>query len=120
MNIPTNIPLETYIRRLIKENRLIEFYKSQEWLELRQDVLNSFYFECQECLKQGNYTRADCVHHINEVKQRPDLALSKYYTDKDGNQQINLMPLCNKCHNLIHDKFGTWQRQNKFTNVERW
>lgn len=120
MNIPKDIKLADYIRELIRQNKLYEFYKSKEWLELRQDVLNDFYYECQECLKQGVYTRADCVHHINEVKNRPDLALSRYYTDEDGEEQFNLMPLCNQCHNKIHDKLGKWQRKDKYTNVEKW
>jgi len=104
----------------MKEDRIVEFYLSDDWKELRQEVLDDFFHECQECLKVGKYTRADCVHHINEVRKRPDLALSKYYMDKDGNRQIQLMPLCNTCHNIAHDKLGKWQRQDKFINEERW
>lgn len=120
MKIPQDIPLQSYIKQLVKDNRIAEFYQTDEWKQLRQDVLNDYYNECQECLKKGKYTRADCVHHVNEVKKRPDLALSRYYTDKEGNQQTNLMPLCNICHNVVHDKLGEWQRRDRFTNTERW
>lgn len=120
MKIPTDIPLHVYIRRLIKEDKVAEFYQTDEWKELRQEVLDDLHHECQDCLKKGNYTRADCVHHVNEVKKRPDLALSKFYTDKDGNRQRQLVPLCNTCHNLVHDKLGEWQRRDKFQNTERW
>lgn len=120
LNIPTDISLERYIRELIQEDNLYKFYKSKEWIELRQEVLYECHYECQECLKRGRYTRADCVHHINEVKNRPDLALSKFYTDTEGSTKKNLMPLCNRCHNDIHDKLGNWQRKDKFVNEERW
>lgn len=120
INIPTDISLSRYIRELIQTDKLYRFYKSKEWIELRQDVLQEHHYECQVCSERGRYTRADCVHHINEVKNRPDLALSKFYIDKHGNKQKNLIPLCNRCHNDIHDKLGNWQKTNKFSNAERW
>lgn len=120
MRIPTNISLETYIRKLIAEDRVEEFYFTDDWKELRAEVLEELHNECQECLKLGKYTQADCVHHVNEVRQRPDLALSKTYTDNEGQQHRQLVPLCNTCHNIVHDKLGNWQRKDKFTNEEKW
>lgn len=120
MRIPTDISLAAYIRQLIKENKIILFYKSADWMELKDEVLEELHYECQHCLMRGKYTRADCVHHVNEVRIRPDLALSKYYTDKEGKQQRQLLPLCNTCHNIVHDKLGNWQRKDKFINEERW
>ncbi len=120
MKIPTDITLATYIRRLIAEDKVEQFYYSEDWKELRQEVLDELYHECQECLKKGEYTKAVCVHHHNEVRQRPDLALSKYYIDNDGKKKRNLIPLCNKCHNLIHEKLIKWQQKNKFVNEEKW
>lgn len=120
MRVSAEIPLSLYIRRLIEADRLEIFYQTEDWKELRADVLDSFHNECQECLKKGIYTKADCVHHINEVRHRPDLALSKYYVDQKGNSQPNLVPLCNQCHNIVHDKLGEWQKKDKFTNKERW
>ena len=120
MHIPTDISLRSWILQLIADNRLILFYKSYEWMTLKDEVMEEHHHECQECLKRGRYTRADCVHHVNEVRIRPDLALSKFYTDSEGNKQKNLVPLCNTCHNIVHDKLGKWQRKDKFTNEERW
>ena len=120
MRIPKDITLATYIRKLIAADKIELFYFSDDWKELRQEVLNELHNECQECLKRGRYTKADCVHHINEVRIRPDLALSKYYVDKEGNRQRQLIPLCNTCHNIIHDKLGKWQNEGKFINEERW
>lgn len=120
MRIPKDISLAAFIRSLIAEDKLIIFYKSDDWKELRLEVLREHHHECSECLKRGRYTRADCVHHVNEVRQRPDLALSKFYTDRQGKEHKNLIPLCNRCHNAVHDKLGEWQRKDKFVNEERW
>ena len=120
MRIPKDIPLRVYIRRLIAAGRVDKFYQTEDWKELRADVLEDFHNECQECLKRGTYTRADCVHHVNEVRHRPDLALSRWFVDEHGNQQPNLLPLCNTCHNLVHDKLYKYAREGKFTNEERW
>lgn len=120
MRIPTDISLESFIGSLIEMNKLYIFYKSDDWLELRQEVLEEHNFECQECLKRGRYTKADCVHHVNEVRHVPRLALSKTYIDKFGKEQKQLVPLCNTCHNIVHDKLTKWQRKEKFKNEERW
>lgn len=120
MRVPKDIPLAVYIKRLIAADKIEQFYFTEDWKELREDVLDFFHHECQECLKNGTYTEADCVHHVNEVRQRPELALSRYYIDTKGNKQHNLVPLCNQCHNNVHDKLGQWQRKDKFTNEERW
>ena len=120
MRIPSNITVATFIRRLIAQDKVELFYQTDDWKELRQEVLEELHNECQECLKKGNYTKADCVHHVNEVKVRPDLALSKYYRDKEGKQQRQLVPLCNHCHNVIHEKLKKWQYKDKFVNEEKW
>jgi 5-methylcytosine-specific restriction endonuclease McrA len=120
MRIPTDIPLRKWIRELIRDGRVGQFYLTEDWKELRQEVLWDYQYECQECLKKGRYTRADCVHHVNEVRHRPDLAMSRTYFDKEGNVQPNLVPLCNTCHNVVHDKLGGWQKKDKFTNEEKW
>lgn len=121
MRIPTEIPLAKYIRQLIRDNKVEQFYQTEDWKELRGEVLEDFHNECQECLKRGKVTTAElCVHHVNEVRVRPELALSKYYVDEKGQRQPNLVPLCKICHNLVHDKLGEWQRKDKFTNEERW
>ena len=120
VRIPRDIPLSKWIRKLIKADNVELFYFTDDWKELRQEVLDDLHNECQECLKKGNYTRADCVHHVNEVRKRPDLALSKFYTDEEGKQQRQLIPLCNKCHNIEHKKLEKHRENNRFSNEERW
>lgn len=111
------------IRGLIRSGKIVRFYKSAEWLALRGEVLEEYHFECQRCLAAGRVTRAEMVHHVNEVKRRPDLALCKTFRGADGVEHANLLPLCNECHNAVHDKLGAWQAErnaHKFTNRERW
>lgn len=115
--------LAAYIQELIDTNKLVRFYKSQGWRLLREEVLREHYYECQECLKQGRYTQATMVHHVQEVRKRPDLAMSKTYVDGKGNVHKQLVPLCMACHEKIHDKLGGFVRENtepKFRNEERW
>jgi 5-methylcytosine-specific restriction endonuclease McrA len=120
MRVPKDISLYKYIKRLLEAGKIEQFYHTEDWRELREEVLYFYHYECQECLQKGIYTKADCVHHVNEVKHRPDLALSRYYTDIKGNNQPNLVPLCNQCHNIVHDKLGEYQNKDRFTNEERW
>ena len=125
MRVPTDIDLATWIRQLIREDKIWIFYKTDDWLELRDDVMSDAHNECQHCLKKGKYTRAEMVHHINEVRKRPDLALTREYIDPiTKEKKINLVALCNSCHELQHpDRFGNYRAQRgmeKFTNEERW
>lgn len=122
MRVPKDISLVAWIRKLMKEDTMYKFYKTDDWLELREDVLEENNYECVMCRDKGIYSKAQTVHHVNEVKQNPMLALSKYFIDSKGKQQKNLLPLCNKCHNEIHERFAGFGRTNKdkFTNEERW
>ena len=120
MRVPIDRPLAVWIRQLIRKGKLHLFYQTEEWKDLRAEVLEDLHHECQCCLVRGEYVRADCVHHVNEVRQRPDLALSAWYVDRYGNRKRNLLPLCNTCHNNVHEKLIKWQQKNKFTNEEKW
>ena len=121
--IPDDISLESWIRQLIRENKIWVFYKTDDWLELRDEVLRDAHYECQHCLRRGKYTRAVMVHHVNEVRKRPAMALTKTYIDKEGRERRNLVPLCFACHEAEHDRFEMSREAQgieKFTNEERW
>lgn len=118
-----NNDIAAHIRQLIADNKLYVFYKSREWIELRNEVLREHHYECAHCLQQGRYTRAYMVHHVNEVRKRPDMALTKTYVDSEGQEHKNLVPLCFACHEAEHDRFElkrTAQGKEGFTNEERW
>lgn len=134
MRIPKDIPLRVYIQRLIDADKVEKFYKTEDWIELKEEVLEYYHNECQECLKHGRLTTSEKwmekgkvktarlhVHHVNELRHRPDLALSRWYVDENGQRQPNLVPLCKTCHNNQHpDRFTAGVNQDKFTNEERW
>ena len=110
--IPQDIPLAVWIRQLIKDGNIYQFYKSNEWLDLRDDVMRDAHYECQHCLLHGKYTRAEMVHHVNEVRKRPDLALTREFIDPITKEKIiNLVALCNSCHEKEHpeEPYGTLQ-----------
>ena len=98
------------IIKLIQSNNLMKFYKSKAWLTLRKKALKRDNFECQMCKRKGMYHKAENVHHIKEVNLFPRLALVL----------DNLMSLCIRCHNEVHDRLDQQQKKPKFINEERW
>ena len=117
--------LVSWINELIEEDKLYRFYKSREWLELRARVLYEHHNECVKCRARGKITKAQTVHHVQHVKDRPDLALSQYTTDDEGKQIVNLIPLCNACHNLEHPEkaykaYFTNKKNKDDEPEERW
>jgi 5-methylcytosine-specific restriction protein A len=64
------------------------FYASKAWRRLRALVLREEPL-CRPCAAEDRLTAAEHVHHIQERKLRPDLALDRG----------NLEPVCASCHN---------------------
>lgn len=107
MNLMTPLLLDK-LEGYIKEDTMIPFYKSKEWRKLRAIAKRRDHYECQLCKGAGSYAQGEMVHHIKEVKDYPELALTLN----------NLQTLCNSCHNRVHDKLPN--QKKKFTNEERW
>ena len=88
-----------------------KFYRSSQWLNKRADVLRRDNYECQHCKRRGKYSKAECVHHIEHLKDRPDLALI------DG----NLISLCLSCHDEVHpEKLHANAINRRVVSDERW
>ena len=103
-----------------------QFYDSAVWKRKRLDILKRDRFECQDCrakleaaVKEGRWlsekdkkiARAQQVHHIQELREHPELAL-----DDD-----NLVSLCIPCHNLRHGRAPKkFKRKKKLASEERW
>lgn len=104
--------MDNRLLNFIHTGQLMKFYKSKQWKELRLIALRRDKFECQLCKAKGKYHKAECVHHLKEVKPFPHLALTL----------SNLQSLCNSCHNSVHDRMGIHLREQglKFENEERW
>lgn len=73
------------------------FYESKEWRRLRKIVLRMDKFECQCCKDNGRYRAATTVHHVNHLKDRPDMGLDIF--DELGNR--NLLSVCRSCHESV-------------------
>ena len=87
------------------------FYRSRPWLNKRNDILARDNGECQKCKRRGKFARAECVHHIQHLKDRPDLALD----------DSNLIGLCGPCHNQEHpEKLRKKNIIRKVITKERW
>jgi len=102
---------------MLTEAEARQFYNSGAWHEKRQQILQRDHYECQDCrarLRKAAATgetlhgwertvhRARCVHHIQELREHPELALA----------DDNLVALCPMCHNIRHgrDPFA-WKTQ---------
>ena len=72
------------------------FYKTAKWERLRNTALRRDAYMCQACKDWGRMVQADCVHHIF-----PRDAYPAY-----RHELWNLMSLCNKCHNEMHNKYS--------------
>lgn len=123
--------LKAWIEQLIKDHELWKFYKSKEWITLKEQILKENHYECVECKKHGTITRYDVdhegnkklistVHHVQFVRKHPALALSRTYT-YNGKTYQNLIPVCKACHNKLHpEKNKNKKSQSGFTNQEHW
>lgn len=120
ININNEDDVGRWVQQLIDEDRLHEFYTSSIWLNLRNDVLNEYRHECQECKRRGRYRRATIVHHVKHLREHPRLALSKTYIDEHREQQVQLKPVCKDCHEYVeHPERLRWNRKQPLTE-ERW
>lgn len=70
------------------------FYKTNRWKNKRKVILKRDDYKCQECKRYGKNTPATTVHHIIPLEQMPDLKLNS----------LNLISLCQECHNKMHDR----------------
>lgn len=119
MRCPRDRSLESWIRELIAEGRLYRLYKSEEFQELRAQVLRDHHNECAECAKRGKYRRAKVVHHVHEVRDRPDLALTRWVMEPDGTLTENLVPLCQECHERAHGRAYAGRGEDMQTKMEQ-
>ena len=103
-----------------------EFYNSSAWKHKRMEILERDHYECQDCrqrlrnaAKEGRLLSgrdrkiwpAEEVHHIQELKEYPELALNN----------DNLISLCTQCHNLRHGRNPyKFVRRTKRLTEEKW
>ncbi|MBR2664833.1 MAG: HNH endonuclease [Clostridia bacterium] len=80
----------------------LPFYHTAAWKRARAAALRRDQGMCRDCMDRflAGYgvkpRRAELVHHVIPLEERPDLAL-----DLD-----NLLSLCSECHNRRHPEKG--------------
>lgn len=74
-----------------------DFYLSDEWRDMRADIIERDGFRCRVCVK----TEKLRVHHIIPRKYR-------YIAGIDIDHPSNLITLCNKHHEMADRKVDTW------------
>ena len=94
-----------WIRQLIKDNNLHEFYTSSLWRRKQVDILKRDHHEGSRCRAKGLVVTANTVHHKKYLRRHPELAL-----DDD-----NLESICERCHYDEHHR-----KKQGFMNEERW
>lgn len=87
-----------------------KFYKTKEWRTLRKVRRRIDNNECQNCRRLGKYSQADAVHHLQEVRVNPSLALNL----------TNLECICKTCHNKEHPEKLSSFRATRYSSPERW
>lgn len=101
-----------------KEQQM-KFYKSKDWRQLRQYILERDNYECQECKRQGYVKLTDDtkhksldVDHIKELHTHSELAF----------EPDNLETLCIRCHNKKHNRFyhRFKKKKTKWEGDEKW
>ena len=106
---------------LVDGGREHDFYCSAAWRRKRDEILRRDRYECQICKSKGKYTRADLVHHVQHLRDRPDLALEDTYLGDDGIEHRQLLSVCRGCHETVcHPERMRKEYKIKFTTEERW
>ncbi|MFJ8453314.1 HNH endonuclease [Bacillus paramycoides] len=100
------------INKLYEQDKIIKFYKHPYWRKhIRILALERDNSECQRCKRNGKQSQGKNVHHLEELRDRPDLA---YVLS-------NLETLCIRCHNDIHDKYHNIVKKHcTIVDEERW
>lgn len=83
--------------RINRNQKAREFYRSKEWFKVRSKRMKIDFGLCVKCRAEGRLTKANVVHHKEELLKRWDKRL-----DLD-----NLESLCHACHNKIHGGGGS-------------
>ena len=87
--------------QLVNDGREHIFYCSRAWHNKRKKILKADRYECQICKSQGKYSRTTVVHHVQHLRDRPDLGLSDTYVDADGVEHRQLVSVCENCHKTV-------------------
>lgn len=86
-----------------RNTKSTDFYHSKEWESARLQAKvrdNGF---CRLCILNGKVNYMDTVHHIIELK----------FSWEDRVNLLNLISLCNACHNKVHAAYDRSEEDKK-------
>lgn len=83
--------------------KLMRFYQSKEWKDLRKEKLKEVDYLCEDCMEEGVVRVANTVHHIEPIRDNWGKRLE--YT--------NLKALCPSCHESYHNRYGGESKKEK-------
>ena len=87
-----------------------KFYWSKEWKRVKATVKARDLGVCCLCrAKENRFVNANVVHHITELKEDWNLRLNPN----------NLICLCNKHHNLVHELYDEVSNKSKTQELLR-
>lgn len=85
------------------------------------EVLESDRWECQVHKARGRYRRAELVHHVIHLGDRPELGLADSYVDEQGVEHRQLISVCRECHETVcHPERMRRAEKKGFVAEERW
>ena len=134
MRVPSDVSLREWVMQLARDGRLYRFYKTEDWLSLRNAVMEDHHWECERCAELGAwvrdsgplrrsesrfYARASTVHHEYEVRDHPHMALMRWVDSHEGKVEV-LHPLCDLCHNEVHGRLLKGSPTKPPLTEERW
>lgn len=103
-----NVQKKDKNRRKMTREETEAFYNSPRWRRKQKAILRRDHYQCQLCKRYGRISEASIVHHKLELAEYPELAM-----DDD-----NLVSVCRKCHNKLHDEKGAKAQQKRRYNHE--
>lgn len=102
---PDSWPASWILGMIARDGDAHAFYVSPLWRHKRREVLRNQHGECWACKNKTPSVLTNAasgatmtVHHLHELRQRPDLALEEFAPDGSP----NLVVLCESCHWDMH------------------
>lgn len=84
-----------------RDKKAAAFYTSKPWSVTRNKIAERDHYLCKLCLSNKRFKPMQLVHHIQEYKDHPHLALV----------ESNLISLCARCHHHVHKEYEINKRE---------
>lgn len=108
------------IKKMIAKDDVHKFYNDYYWRKISHEIISEQHGECQICKSSGRYGKGVITHHVNHLRDNPELAYSRYYIAADGSRKRNLIAVCKRCHEALHHR-GQYKKINqRYKNEEQW